>query len=50
MNKLNKVRLVFEYFPSLTCLAILAYLDFHLIKGSLNGEHLDEKINFCTLS
>jgi hypothetical protein len=46
MNKLNKAKLVFKYFPSLTCLAILAYLDFHLIKGSLNGEHLDEKNKF----
>lgn len=49
MKQLNKAQLVFEYLPSLTCLALLAYLDFYLIKSFLNGEHLDEKISFCTL-
>lgn len=46
MKKLNKAQLVFEYLPSLTCLAVLAYVDFYLIKGYLNGEHLDEKNKF----
>jgi len=46
VKQLNKAQLVFEYLPSLTCLALLAYLDFYLIKGFLNGEHLDEKNKF----
>lgn len=46
MKKINKTRMVFEYLPSLTCLALLAYLDFSLMKGCLNGELLDEKNKF----
>lgn len=46
MKKINKARLVFKYLPFLNCLAILAHLDFYLIKEFLNGEHLDEKNKF----
>ncbi len=46
MKKLNKAQLIFEYLPSLICLALLAYLGFYLIKSFLKGEHLDEKNKF----
>ncbi len=46
MKKINKTRMIYEYLPSLTCLLLLAYLDFYLIKGVLNSERLNEKNKF----